>query len=462
MLAALARPDDAPRRPARPLAQPRRDRAAARRGRAGDPVDRPDLRDRAQRPHAHLRDRRRAAIGVEPGRRAEGVGSQRDLRRRAVRHRARAAARRAVRPRAADGLPRAAGRRPRGRRDRLGRARRRRRALRRRAGRARRSSPAAALPLGPTTSTRRTGPPPLFLASGFTDDLFPVDEALRFANRTRATVTRGCRCRCCSATSATSAPPTSPAERAPPAARDPAPGSTTTCAAAGRAPRSGVTAYAADLPAHGALAQAVARALASAASRAGRCGPASALAQTIALDRRRPAVGGGDRPGRRRRRRLRHDAVGGGARDRRLHAAGRPRPRLRRCSGAPTLIAGLRVSGADSERRPGRGPALGRRPRRHGQTLVARGLLPAAAGSQRLAAPPRRLALRPRARRQARAARHRLALRPALERRLRDRGGAPAAAPARAPSAGLPEGAPDRRSPDPGRRASRAGGPRPR
>ena len=32
--------------------------------------------------------------------------------------------------------------------------------------------------------TRR--PPPLFIASGFTDDLFPVDEALRFANRTRA------------------------------------------------------------------------------------------------------------------------------------------------------------------------------------------------------------------------------------------------------------------------------------
>lgn len=28
-------------------------------------------------------------------------------------------------------------------------------------------------------------PPPLFVGSGFTDDLFPVDEALRFANRTR-------------------------------------------------------------------------------------------------------------------------------------------------------------------------------------------------------------------------------------------------------------------------------------
>ena len=30
----------------------------------------------------------------------------------------------------------------------------------------------------------RRAPPPLYLASGFTDDLFPVDEALRFANRT--------------------------------------------------------------------------------------------------------------------------------------------------------------------------------------------------------------------------------------------------------------------------------------
>jgi hypothetical protein len=30
-----------------------------------------------------------------------------------------------------------------------------------------------------------SAPPPLFVASGFTDDLFPVDEALRFANRTR-------------------------------------------------------------------------------------------------------------------------------------------------------------------------------------------------------------------------------------------------------------------------------------
>src|SRR5207237_2594707 len=30
-----------------------------------------------------------------------------------------------------------------------------------------------------------TAPAPLFLASGFDDDLFPVDESLRFANRTR-------------------------------------------------------------------------------------------------------------------------------------------------------------------------------------------------------------------------------------------------------------------------------------
>ena len=59
-------------------------------------------------------------------------------------------------------------------------------------------------PASPTTTRRRTRscdtlaryhsayyvpaasgrPPPLFLASGFTDDLFPADEALRFANRT--------------------------------------------------------------------------------------------------------------------------------------------------------------------------------------------------------------------------------------------------------------------------------------
>jgi hypothetical protein len=37
----------------------------------------------------------------------------------------------------------------------------------------------------PYTIDSSVAPPPLFIGSGFTDDLFPVDEALRFANRTR-------------------------------------------------------------------------------------------------------------------------------------------------------------------------------------------------------------------------------------------------------------------------------------
>jgi hypothetical protein len=38
----------------------------------------------------------------------------------------------------------------------------------------------------PYTIDSSVPPPPLFIGSGFTDDLFPVDEALRFADRTRA------------------------------------------------------------------------------------------------------------------------------------------------------------------------------------------------------------------------------------------------------------------------------------
>jgi X-Pro dipeptidyl-peptidase (S15 family)/X-Pro dipeptidyl-peptidase C-terminal non-catalytic domain len=37
----------------------------------------------------------------------------------------------------------------------------------------------------PYTIDSRVAPPPLFIGSGFTDDLFPVDEALRYADRTR-------------------------------------------------------------------------------------------------------------------------------------------------------------------------------------------------------------------------------------------------------------------------------------
>ena len=45
-------------------------------------------------------------------------------------------------------------------------------------------------------------PAPLLIANGWTDDLFPVDEALRFYNRTRPS-TRGRRSRCSSSTSGT-------------------------------------------------------------------------------------------------------------------------------------------------------------------------------------------------------------------------------------------------------------------
>ena len=82
------------------------------------------------------------------------------------------------------------------------------------------------------TPTRR--PPPLFVATGFNDDLFPVDEALRFVNRTAARWPRlplslflgdfghqraANKLR----------------QRAAPAEGRSTPGSTTTCAAAGRA-----------------------------------------------------------------------------------------------------------------------------------------------------------------------------------------------------------------------------------
>ena len=41
-------------------------------------------------------------------------------------------------------------------------------------------------PLVATTSTTPTPPAPLLISNGWTDDLFPADEAIRFYNRTRA------------------------------------------------------------------------------------------------------------------------------------------------------------------------------------------------------------------------------------------------------------------------------------
>ena len=82
---------------------------------------------------------------------------------------------------------RPAGTRPDRRPDRLEDPARRGRALRRPevAGDPRRDH-AATTP--PTTSTTRSPPAPMLISSGFTDDLFPADEAIRYYNRTRTAV----------------------------------------------------------------------------------------------------------------------------------------------------------------------------------------------------------------------------------------------------------------------------------
>ncbi len=71
-----------------------------------------------------------------------------------------------------------------GRRRRLGRPDQRRRALHRRQRAPTRSQTLTSFHSAYYVTPRRP-PAPLFIASGFTDDLFPVDEALRYANRTR-------------------------------------------------------------------------------------------------------------------------------------------------------------------------------------------------------------------------------------------------------------------------------------
>ena len=80
-------------------------------------------------------------------------------------------------------LRRRPGSRPDGRPDRLADPARGRRALRRR--RRRRSSTSSPSTTPRTTSTTRSPPAPMLMSSGFTDDLFPADETIRYYNRTR-------------------------------------------------------------------------------------------------------------------------------------------------------------------------------------------------------------------------------------------------------------------------------------
>ena len=178
-----ARPGDAARRLARAVAQPRRDAASDRRRRAGDPLDRPRQRRGAQRPRLARPRSRRA----------------RSRPRRSASRRPRSSTRSSPPP----SSPPARGSRP---------------ASRSCPGARWASSPPPASTPTPTSPrwVARTSagepyddasatraivdtlarfhsayyvpadhrPPPLYLASGLTDDLFPADEVLRFANRT--------------------------------------------------------------------------------------------------------------------------------------------------------------------------------------------------------------------------------------------------------------------------------------
>ena len=149
-----------------------------------------------------------ARAGDDAGRGREGDGRQRDLRRGAVRDRPRAADRRAVRPRAPDGLPGAGGHRPRGRRRRLGGAHRT-------PGEPYDDPTAQAivdqLARFHSALLRRRQPPAAAALPRLGLHRRPVPGRRGAALREphRASATPGSRSRCCSATSATSGPRTS-------------------------------------------------------------------------------------------------------------------------------------------------------------------------------------------------------------------------------------------------------------
>ena len=296
----------------------------------------------------------RAPVGV-----AEGFGRERDLRRGAVRHRPRAAGRRAVRPRAADGLPGAAGLRPRGRRHRLDHARdagepyddpraprscdsfaRYHSALLHRS-----RAPAAAAVRG-NRLHRRPLPGRRGAALRQPDAArYPRSPALALRSATSGTsvprTSRASGCTCCAAIHALVRPLPARSRAPRPAAasrptRRPAP------AAPRRAGRSGARL----------------RRLARAARCAAPCdGP-----QTVTSARRRSRRRRRHRPGRRRRRRLRRSPPTAAAPGTATYDARRPRARSFTLIGAPTIIARLRVSGA-ARRTPSSPPASGTWPR---------------------------------------------------------------------------------------------------
>ena len=255
---------------------------------------------------------------------------------------------------------------------------RRGRAVRRRERNADRR-PARALPLAPTTSTRQPARRRRCSSrSGFTDDLFPVDEALRFANRTRARYPQ--------------AADLAAARRLrPPARRRTSRGAQRGCRRSIHAwfdhylrgqrppaPQRASSRFAQTCP-RSAPSRGPFRARPSRRSRAARC------AATRPSRRRLTSAGGdprdrrGARPGSGRRRRLRR----GPARSREPGTADllacRHGQRGFTLLGAPAVRRADLGQRSQAGRRPDRRAAVGRGPGRRQRRLVARGLLPAAA-----------------------------------------------------------------------------------
>ena len=322
-------------------------------------------------------------------------------------------------PGPADGLPGAAGHRSRGRR--------------------RSAGSRAPTPASPTTTTSARAivehaeryhsayyidpshaPPPLFVGSGLHRRPVPGRRGAAIREPHAGATTRARRISLLLGDFGHQRASNKPRDRERLLRRRSTPGSTTTCAATGARPRRRRDRDRADLPANRAVGRAVhARRLRRARARRG-----AVLAARPQTHRSRAAATRGSA-----RRSTRRPAAATAAsitsadpapgtaayslppRDRRgLHAARR----------AARVTAKLAVSGTRRTARPDRGPAVGRRAGRRPPDARRARPLPArpAPGTDVFAAAPERLALRARPQRQARAARLRRALRPAVERAL--------------------------------------------
>ncbi len=253
-------------------------------------------------------------------------------------------------------------------------------------------------------------PPPLFVASGFTDDLFPVAEALRYVNRTSRRYPR--------------LPLTLflgdfGHQRAANKERQRAHLIRSIhrwfdhhLLGRGRRPYEGAIVYTQTCPQEARTPGADPR-IGVCRRGPGRGTPLRSPAPDDLLDGRRSRSRSRDRPRRRRRQRLRDGAGRPRARHRCLRAGGPPSPlhAARRADDDRQPRGARRAGGAG----PGSRPAMGRGAGRDPDPRRPRPLSPPAR-AQRLATAPRRVEVRPGSRRQARAARCGPAVRAPVER----------------------------------------------